>query len=146
MQLQGFFAMFGPILTKKSYNLLHTTSLFSIVLWSHILNLDLMKNNNSHLWNIFPVMQDLHVYRYREELKLTCFRSLVFHVNGGASKDYNRNTQSYLTHWGQDKMAAILQPTLSNAFSCKKMYEFRLQFHWGLFLRAHLTIFRHWSR
>ena len=32
---------------------------------------------------------------------------------------------SGLTHWGQDKMAAILQTTVSNGFSWMKMYEFR---------------------
>ena len=33
-----------------------------------------------------------------------------------------------LTHWGQDKMAAIFQTTLSNAFSWMKMYKFRFRF------------------
>ena len=51
-----------------------------------------------------------------------------------------------LTHWGRDKMAAISQTTLSNAFSCLKMYEFRSRFHWNLFLRFELTIFHHWFR
>ena len=52
----------------------------------------------------------------------------------------------YLTHWGWDKMAAISQTTLSNAFSWKKMYEFRLKFHWSVFLRVQLTILHHWCR
>ena len=51
-----------------------------------------------------------------------------------------------LTHWGRDKMAAIFQTTFSNAFSRMKMYEFRLRFHWILFLRFELTIFQHWFR
>ena len=34
-----------------------------------------------------------------------------------------------LTHWGRDKMTAILQPTLTNAFSWMKIFEFRLKFH-----------------
>ena len=34
-----------------------------------------------------------------------------------------------LTHWGRDKIAAIFQTTLSNAFSWQKMLEFRLKFH-----------------
>ena len=51
-----------------------------------------------------------------------------------------------LTHWGRDKMAAISQTTLSNAFSWMKMLEFRYKFHWGLFLRAQLTILQHWFR
>ena len=51
-----------------------------------------------------------------------------------------------LTHWGRDKMAAIFQTTSSNAFSWMKMYEFRLKFHWSLFLRVQLTIFQYWFR
>ena len=48
-----------------------------------------------------------------------------------------------LTHWGWDKMAAIFQTTFSNGFSWMKMYEFRLTFHWSLFLGVQLTIFQH---
>ena len=49
-----------------------------------------------------------------------------------------------LTHWGWDKMAAIFQTTFSNGFSWIKIYEFRLKFHWSLFLGIQLTIFQHW--
>ena len=51
-----------------------------------------------------------------------------------------------LTHWGWDKMAAILQTTFSNLFSWMKMYEIRLKLHWSLFLQVQLTIFQHWFR
>ena len=51
-----------------------------------------------------------------------------------------------LTHWGWDKMDAISQTTFSSAFSWMKMFEFRLKFHWRLFLRIQLTIFQHWFR
>ena len=51
-----------------------------------------------------------------------------------------------LTHWGRDKMAAVSQTTISNAFSWMKIYTFRLRFHWSLFERVQLTIFRHWFR
>ena len=57
-----------------------------------------------------------------------------------------RHQAIILTHWGQDKMAAISQTAFSNAFSWMKMYEFRLKFHWSLFLRVELTIFQHWFR
>ena len=50
------------------------------------------------------------------------------------------------THWGRDKMAAVAQTTLSNAFSWMKISEFRLRFHWSLFLREQLTIIQHWFR
>ena len=51
-----------------------------------------------------------------------------------------------LTHWGRDKMAATSQKTLLTAFSWMKLLEFRLKFHWTLFLRVQLTIFQHWFR
>ena len=51
-----------------------------------------------------------------------------------------------LTHWGRNEIDAISQTTFSNAFSCMKMFEFRLKFHWSLFLRVQLTIFQHWFR
>ena len=51
-----------------------------------------------------------------------------------------------LTHWGRDKMTAIFQTTFWNGFSWMKMYFYRLKFHWNLFLRVKLTIFRHWFR
>ena len=47
----------------------------------------------------------------------------------------------WLTHWGRDKMAAIAQTTVSNAFSWMKIHEFRFKFPWNLFQRAQLTIF-----
>ena len=48
-----------------------------------------------------------------------------------------------LTHWGRDEMD-ISETTFSNVFSSIKMFEFRLQFYWSLFLRDQLTIFQHW--
>ena len=48
-----------------------------------------------------------------------------------------------LTHWGRDKLAAFPQTTFSNTFSLMKMFELREQFHWSLFLRVQLTIFKH---
>ena len=44
-----------------------------------------------------------------------------------------------LTHCGRDKMAAVSQTTLSKAFSWMKILEFRLRFHWSLFLRSNST-------
>ena len=43
-------------------------------------------------------------------------------------------------------MDAISQTIFSSAFSWMKMYEFRLKFHWSLFLRVQFTIFLHWFR
>ena len=43
-------------------------------------------------------------------------------------------------------IAAISQTTFSDAFSGIKLLEFRLSFHFSLFLRIQLTIFQHWFR
>ena len=43
-------------------------------------------------------------------------------------------------------MVAIFQTTFWNGFSWMKIYEFRLKFHWSLFLRAQLTIYQNWFR
>ena len=67
----------------------------------------------------------------------------------GASSPNQSSTSTddgVLTHRGRDKMAAIFQTTLSNAFSCIKMLEFRLKFHWSLILSVQLTIAHHWFR
>ena len=45
-----------------------------------------------------------------------------------------------------DKMAAILQMILSDAFSWMKMCEFQLTFYLSLFPRVQLTIFQYWLR
>ena len=50
------------------------------------------------------------------------------------------------THWGRNKMAVIFQTTFSSGFSWMKMYEFRLTFHWSLFLGVRLAIFQHWYK
>ena len=54
----------------------------------------------------------------------------------------------YLTVWGhqqaqRDIMADNFLPTILNAFSWIKIYEFRLRFHWSLLWRLQLTIFQH---
>ena len=51
-----------------------------------------------------------------------------------------------VTHCGLDKVADISQTTFSNAFSWMEICEFRLTFHWSLFLWIKLTIFQHWFR
>ena len=51
-----------------------------------------------------------------------------------------------LTHLSWDKIAASLQTTFSNAFSWMTMHEFRLRFHWNLFLMYELAILQHGFR
>ena len=54
--------------------------------------------------------------------------------------------RSCSTHWGPDKMVAMFQMVFSNAFSRMKMFEFQMQFDWGLFPRVQLIIIQHWLR
>ena len=56
------------------------------------------------------------------------------------------NQTDYLTQWGRDKMDAISQTTFWSTFSWMKRFEFRLKFHWSLFLKVQLTIFQNWFR
>ena len=74
------------------------------------------------------------------ELLQFCTKPSIYFIY----KKTQRNVS--LTHWGRVKMDAVSQTTLSNAFSWMKMLEFRLRFHWSLFLRVQLTIFQHWFR
>ena len=46
-----------------------------------------------------------------------------------------------LTLCGRDKMGDISQTTFWNVFSSMGIFEFRLQFHWSLFLMVWLTEF-----
>ena len=51
-----------------------------------------------------------------------------------------------LTHWGRDKIDAILQTAFSSAYSWMKMYKFGLKFNCSLFLKVLSTILQHWYR
>ena len=55
------------------------------------------------------------------------------------SSHWKKKRDIRLTHWGRDKMDAISQTTFSSTFSWMKMFEFRLKFHWSLFLWVELT-------
>ena len=68
------------------------------------------------------------------------------HISNHHTDVYVLVTACTLTHWGRDKMGAIFQTTVPNAFSWMKIYEFRLKFHWNLFPGVQLTIFQHWFR
>ena len=69
------------------------------------------------------------------EIDTFSFKQMRLKMSSGKWRPYCLGL-NVLTHWGRDKMAAIFQTTFSNGFSGMKMYEFRLTFHWGLFLRS----------
>ena len=72
------------------------------------------------------------------------------HISGNQAW-WKKFSFSLLTDWGRVKMAAIFRTTFSDALSCMKMYEFRLRFHWNLFVRIYLVTewvlyLTHWGR
>ena len=71
------------------------------------------------------------------------FKKMYFNMSSAKWRPFCLGL-NVLTHWGRDKMAAISHTTFSNAFSWMKMYEFRLRYHWSLFLWVQSTIFQHW--
>ena len=81
--------------------------------------------------------------RRQRRVKRRCSCQTAPSVN---TRPGRRRDCCHLTHWGRDKMAAVSQTTPSNAFSWMKMLEFRLRFHWSLFLRVQLTLFQHCFR
>ena len=91
-------------------------------------------------WSVLQTWEQFH-RKCSKTFSVTCVQKLhfwiCFHIPLEAMS---------LTHWGRDKMDAISQTTLSIAFSWMKIYEFRLNFRWSLFLRVQLTIFQHWFR
>ena len=64
----------------------------------------------------------------------------------GKALNICHSRQSTLIHLRLDKMAAISQTTVWNAFSWIKSVLLRFKFHWSLFPRVQLTIFQHWFR
>ena len=99
---------------------------------------------------IFLLSYTIKEYRNNEAVIV-----FVFPFNLFSYQSYNTHFATHhtihrpktsLTHWGRNKMVAISQTTFSSAFSLMKMFQLRLKFHWSLFLRVQLTIFKHWFR
>ena len=74
------------------------------------------------------------------------FFDKIYLIADNAKCDRTMCLLTILTPWGRDRMAAMSQTMFSNAFSWMEINEFRLKFHWSLFLRVQLTIFQHWLR
>ena len=111
----------------------------AVVLWTSCFN-DCVKSSAISIrpfffWNrnIFPFYYPIYTYASRfmsprkieAKLGIMIKIALVVVVYGWIA----------LTHWGRNKMIAVFQTTFSNAFSWRKIFEFRLKFHWCLYLR-----------
>ena len=51
-----------------------------------------------------------------------------------------------LAHWSRDEMDNISQSTFYNVFFSINLFEFRINVHWRMFIRAQITVFQHWLR
>ena len=83
-----------------------------------------------------PKMQSQLATAPKPHLQICLFITTIVVTDGDQWESKAKQGKGKLTHWGRDKMDAIFQMTLSNAFSWMKMYEFWLKFHWRLFLRV----------
>ena len=66
-------------------------------------------------------------------------------LSGGWQHAVPRRRHSLLDHTEAEKNCRHFVD-IFKCFSWMKMYEFRLRFHWSLFLRFELAIFQHWFR
>ena len=106
-----------------------------------------VKEKNSSISGIYDLFFFFLFFK-RNIFQTPCFNPFTSHgvFNECRPNILSKPIKSNLTHWGRDKMDAIFQTTFSNAFLWMKMYEFRLRFHWSLFLRFQLTLIQHWFR
>ena len=94
-----------------------------------------IKCNKDKMRNIveFELIKDMQIpFQYKYHLS----KSMDFYYRDNLVKwpsYFTMVNPIWLTHWGQDEMAAIFQTTYSNACFLMKMYKFRLRFHWSLF-------------
>ena len=98
---------------------------------------------------VWGIRRDRWIPRTKGQLRGKCFHLMTSSCIHGEKTRWlprMRRRACCLTHWGRDKIDDIFQTTFSNAFLWMKMYEFRLRFHWRLFLRFQLTIIHHWFR
>ena len=76
------------------------------------------------LWTWIFIMstEPCHLFQWGHHQQVSC--EMCIHSSSWHVKD---SEHSQLTHWGQDKMTAILEMIISNAFSRMKMYKLRLK-------------------
>ena len=117
------------------------TSIFMPVYDTIRVKWDRWNDNSIRIERWFIKLIHIYIYMYTYTYKQdSC------NTDGIEYEPYWLQFSCSLTHWGRDKMVVISQTTFSNAFYWMKMYEFRLRFHWSLFLNVQLTIFHHWFR
>ena len=111
----------------------------ALILWSS--QCVISKHINTHIQQWVTIYKSVEyniieinpVLEHKEENKLFYYIQSTLMIS---------TQERVLTHWGQDKMAGICRRQFQVHFLERKMYEFRLWFHWSLFLRFQSTIFQ----
>ena len=84
-----------------------------------LIKFEIMKDD-SFSYLALPLMKWTYEFKVDQIAK-----KLWFWIRGSVSVKFRDTSVWILSHWGQNKMAAILQMTLSNPFSWMKILEFR---------------------
>ena len=99
----------------------------------------------ANIFHMFAKSTYIYIYIYAnclcrtQESSLQKFHIVIYHhIWSWVSQIRNLSLWCYwsLTHWGRHKMAAVFQTLFSGACSWMKMFQFRLKFHWTLFVRV----------
>ena len=138
--------------TTLWYHLMETFSELLALCGGNPLVISVFLSQRPMRW-IFHVFCDLHLNKWLSKQSrwrwLAVPSSSLWRPSNDTQWSWRSNKDGHwtlLTHWGRDKMDAISQTAFSNAFSWMKMFEYRLKFHWNLFLRVQLTTSQHWFR
>ena len=123
------------------YNLFNKISLVLVILfidkitWQSVfirhafhVKAGLQKGNHILDISMKQVIFPIHVFRNGKRNDSTV-TSCLWNTNKILCMDTCLSQQSWLTHWGRDKMADIWQTTFSSAFSWMEMFDFRLKFN-----------------
>ena len=79
-------------------------------------------NTSGNLYSGLNVFNFIAVFcRLNVLLAGPCAENCIAITMGNTRNSLNDQQPEPLTHWGQDKMAAVSQTTLSNAFSWMKL-------------------------
>ena len=119
------------------------TAIFNLVL---LIGLFRSSNNNAPKWMPWELTKDKSTL---VQVMAWCLQATSHYLSQcwpSSMSPYASPGHNVLTHLGWNKMAAISQMTFPIAFSLMKMHEFRLKFHWSLFLIVQLITIQHWFR
>ena len=141
---------------QKCYHMTHNFSCLPCVKWYSVGDISWQQP----IWHqIVTNWYDSHVMSFvfphqdsvKSDIRSSIAKFITF--NAGHQQSQYWATPSYTSRHFQLFNSLRLRQNgrhfandIFTAYSWMEMYEFRLEFHWNLFLRVQLTIFHHWFR